>query len=228
MRTPLNAILGWTVLLRGGGVDPASVPKALETIERNARSQAALIEDIFEVSRIITGKVRLEFSLVDVFKVLSSAIESISPAVQSKKLSVRVTGENDAGSVLADADRLLQIFWNLLSNAVKFTPPGGELSVRLRRTDEYVEVVVSDTGQGISSEFLPHVFQRFRQGDSTSTRAHGGLGLGLAIVRHLVELQGGTVTAESEGVGKGATFTVRLALTAPLQPEQSDSQPLLQ
>jgi signal transduction histidine kinase/DNA-binding response OmpR family regulator len=217
LRTPLNAILGWTVLLRDGKVDANRLPKVLETIERNARSQAALLEDIFEVSRIITGKIRLDFSLVDVSKVLTSAIESIAPAVQAKGLRVVVSGDAEVGSVFADADRLLQIFWNLLSNAVKFTPEGGQVSIQLTRRLDSVDVIVSDTGQGIVAELIPHIFQRFRQGDSTTTRAHSGLGLGLAIVRHLVELHGGTIVAESEGPGRGAKFSLRLAVSPRLR-----------
>ena len=186
LRTPLNAILGWTVMLRSGQVAQEKQPKALETIERNVRAQVALINDVLDVSRIITGKIRLTVVAVDLAQVLASALESIRPAAESKGIKLDVESDPSVKTVQADADRLLQVLWNLFSNAVKFTPKGGTVSVRVRRDEAAVEVVVSDTGHGIAADFLPHVFERFRQANSTMTRTHGGLGLGLAIARHLV------------------------------------------
>ena len=214
LRTPLTAVLGWAHLLRSGRIDKDSSVQALEIIERNARAQAQLIDDLLDVSRIITGKLRLEVRAVEIPPVIESAIETIRPAAEAKDIRLRMVLDSFAGPISGDPNRLQQIVWNLLSNAIKFTPKGGRVEVRLERVASHVEVAVSDTGTGIKPEFLPHVFDRFRQADSTTTRSHGGLGLGLAIVRHLVELHGGTAHADSLGEGQGATFTLKLPLRA--------------
>ncbi|HKR02670.1 MAG TPA: HAMP domain-containing sensor histidine kinase, partial [Pyrinomonadaceae bacterium] len=216
LRTPLNAILGWSQLLAHDNLNEAMIARGIETIERNAKLQAQLVEDILDVSRVITGKLRLDIVPVDIASVINSAVDSVELAANSKGIRLEVTLDPSARHVLGDANRLQQVVWNLLSNAIKFTPSGGCVCVRLERSGSEAEISVSDTGQGIGSDFLPFVFDRFRQADSTSTRAHGGLGLGLAIVRHLVELHGGTVHAQSEGQGLGATFTFKL----PLAPRQ--------
>lgn len=210
LRTPLNAILGWASMLRRGRLDQEGVTRAFETIERNARSQAQIIEDILDVSRVITGKLRLEVRPVDPASFIEAAIETLRPAAEAKNIRIQKIMDSGVATVSGDPSRLQQIVWNLLSNAIKFTPKGGRVQVRLERINSHIEINVSDTGGGISAEFLPFVFDRFRQADSSSTRQQGGLGLGLSIVRHLAELHGGTVMAASEGEGKGATFTVRL------------------
>ena len=210
LRTPLNAMLGWTSLLRAGKVDSQNVPRALEVIERNARSQAKIIEDLLDVSRIITGKLKLEVQSVNVAALIKSVIESVTPAAEANDISVRQQILTEKSSIIGDAARLQQILWNLLTNSIKFTPRGGSVEVKLERENLNLAVSVSDTGKGIETEFLPHVFDRFRQADGTTTRHFGGLGLGLAIVRHLVELHGGTVQASSAGVGAGATFIIKL------------------
>jgi PAS domain S-box-containing protein len=212
LRTPLTAMLGWTRMLRMKELDEQTTAHALETIERNVKAQAQLIEDLLDVSRIITGKLRLEAGPMELVPIIKAALDSIQPASSAKNIQIQTTLDPRAGPVSGDPARLQQVVWNLLSNAVKFTPRHGSMTVSLSRTDSSVEFNVRDTGQGINTEFLPHVFERFRQADSSTTRAHGGLGLGLAIVRHLVELHGGTVHAESEGEGHGSTFTVRLPL----------------
>jgi PAS domain S-box-containing protein len=212
LRTPLNAILGWAHMLRANRLDQPTQTRALETIERNAKSQAQLIEDILDVSRIVTGKLRLDVRPVELAAVLDAAIDAVRPAADAKGIKLETILDPSSGPVSGDPNRLQQIIWNLASNAVKFTGKGGRVQVQLHRVSSYVEIVVSDTGQGISTEFLPYVFDRFMQADATSTRRHGGLGLGLAIVRHLVEMHGGTVMAHSAGEGLGATFTVRLPL----------------
>jgi PAS domain S-box-containing protein len=223
LRTPLQAILGWSRLLRGsaspggpvsGSVDPARIAKGLEVINRNAKAQAQLIEDILDVSRIITGKVRLNDTTVNLAAAVRAAADTMRPAAEAKRIELVTELDAELGAIAGDEDRLLQVVWNLISNAVKFTPSGGRVVVRAARVDTHVEIMVSDTGNGIPAEFLPYVFDRFRQADSTTTRSHGGLGLGLAIVRHLVELHGGTVRADSGGAGKGATFTVTLPVRA--------------
>jgi PAS domain S-box-containing protein len=210
LRTPLNSILGWSRLLTNRKFDEATTTRALETIERNAKSQSQLVEDILDVSRIVQGKLQLQVRPVELVGVVKAAMDAVRPAAEAKAISIESQLKGAGNFVLGDPDRLQQIVWNLLSNAIKFTPRGGQVSVSLEPTDAYIKIQVRDTGQGIHPEFLPHVFDRFRQADSTSTRSHGGLGLGLAIVRHLVELQGGTVSAESPGEGQGATFTVKL------------------
>jgi PAS domain S-box-containing protein len=210
LRTPLTAILGWAHMLRTGQFDQSNVAGAYETIERNARAQAQLIDDLLDVSRIITGKLRLDMRAVNPNSFIDSAVEAVRPGAESKGVRIQKILDTGVTSVAGDPVRLQQVVWNLLSNAVKFTPRGGLVQLRLSRVNSHVEVAVSDTGQGISSEFLPHVFDRFRQADQRITRQHGGLGLGLSIVRHLVELHGGGVRAESEGEGRGSTFTVTL------------------
>jgi PAS domain S-box-containing protein len=210
LRTPLTAILGWAHMLRTGQYDSASALKALETIERNARAQAQLIDDLLDVSRIITGKLRIDVRQVDPNSFVEAAIEAVRPAAEAKGVRMQKIMDTGVISVSADPVRLQQVIWNLLSNALKFTPRGGRVQVRLERVNSHIEIAVSDTGAGIVPEFLPHVFDRFRQADQRTTRQHGGMGLGLAIVRHLVEIHGGTVRAESAGEGQGSTFTVLL------------------
>ncbi|MEK6334741.1 MAG: ATP-binding protein [Acidobacteriota bacterium] len=210
LRNPLNAILGWSRMLRGGQIPPDGVSKALDTIERNARAQAQLIDDLLDVSRIITGKLRMDVRPADPNQFIEAAIEAVKPAAEAKGVRMQKVMDTGVLSVPGDPVRLQQVVWNLLSNAIKFTPRGGHVQVRLERVNSHVEIIVSDTGQGISPEFLPHVFDRFRQADQRSAREHGGMGLGLAIVKHLIELHGGTVGATSPGAGQGATFTIRL------------------
>ncbi|HEX4949923.1 MAG TPA: ATP-binding protein [Blastocatellia bacterium] len=210
LRTPLNAILGWVRMLRGGKLDAATSARALATIERNARSQNTLIEDILDVSRIITGRLRLQPETMDVLPVIEAALDSIRPTAEAKGVRLETRLEPDTGCISGDPQRIQQIVWNLLSNAIKFTPKGGQVELHLARTNSQIEITITDTGIGIRPDFLPYVFDRFRQADSSSTRVYGGLGLGLAIVRHLVELHGGKVSAESRGEGQGATFKVIL------------------
>ncbi|MDQ3135384.1 MAG: GAF domain-containing sensor histidine kinase, partial [Acidobacteriota bacterium] len=217
LRTPLTAILGWANLLRAGRLDEKSTTNALETVERNARAQSQLIDDLLDVSRIITGKLRLDVRQVDPGSFIESAIEALRPAAEAKAVRIQKVMDTGVISVAGDPARLQQVVWNLLSNAIKFTPKGGRVQVRLERINSHIEIAVSDTGAGIKAEFLPHVFERFRQADQNTTRQHGGLGLGLAIVRHLVELHGGTVEAESQGEGQGATFIVKLPIVSVYQ-----------
>ncbi|HKQ08790.1 MAG TPA: ATP-binding protein [Blastocatellia bacterium] len=212
LRTPLNAILGWASLLSRRSLDDQTTRNAASVIERNAQGQARIIEDILDVSRIITGKLRIEPEAVELAPIIDAAIDTNSPAATAKAITIVTALDRDADIVLGDADRLQQIVWNLISNAIKFTPENGRIEVELKRVDAQVEIRVSDSGIGIDPRFLPYVFDRFRQADSSTTREHGGLGLGLAIVRHLTELHGGTVTADSLGRGRGAVFTVRLPL----------------
>jgi PAS domain S-box-containing protein len=220
LRTPLTPILGWTVMLRSGTLDQPAIHRGLEVIERNVRAQTQLIGDLLDVSRIITGKLRLEVSAIALVPVIEAGVEAVRPSAEAKEIALRVDVPAEVPTITGDPDRLQQVVWNLVSNAVKFTPQGGQIDVRLRGEESSLVLTVSDNGKGIEPEFLPHVFERFRQADSTSTRAHGGLGLGLAIVRHLVELHGGTVHAESAGAGQGATFIVRLPMAlAPAEPE---------
>ncbi|HEX8748597.1 MAG TPA: PAS domain S-box protein [Pyrinomonadaceae bacterium] len=217
LRTPLTSILGWSSMLRAGQLEADAAKRAIEAIERNAKAQRQIIEDLLDVSRIITGKLRLDVRDVEPVALIDTAIEAVRPAYEAKGVRIQKLPDAGVGKLTGDPSRLQQVFWNLLTNAVKFTPKGGRVEIRLVRTDSHVEISVSDTGQGISQEFLPYVFDRFRQADSTTTRRHGGLGLGLAIVRHLVELHGGTVRAESEGTGRGSTFTVTLPLISDYQ-----------
>jgi PAS domain S-box-containing protein len=213
LRTPLNAILGWASILQMNLVDPDATAQAAETIERNARAQNQLIDDLLDISRIITGRMRLEVQSVDIPMIIQAAVNAIRPAADAKEIRLQVVLDPFAGTVSGDPNRIQQVVWNLLANAVKFTPKKGRIQVHLERIDSHVEITVSDTGRGISPQFLPYVFDRFRQADSSITRIHGGLGLGLSIVRQLVELHGGTVEAKSEGEAQGATFTVKLPIT---------------
>ena len=215
LRTPLNAIYGWARMLQDGGVDADLGRRAADAIFRNARAQLQLVEDLLDVSRIITGNMRLDVAAVDLAAVIEAALDTVRPAATAKDLRLEVRLESPDVTIMGAADRLQQVVWNLLINAVKFTPRGGRVEVELRRGGSQGEIVVRDTGEGIPPDILPHVFDRFRQGDSSSTRAHGGLGLGLALVRHLVDLHGGTVRAESAGPGRGAAFTVALPFTVP-------------
>jgi PAS domain S-box-containing protein len=210
LRTPLSAVYGWARMLRSGRLQAEAAERALDVIVRNAEAQVRLIEDLLDVSRIIAGKMRLEQRLVDLEAVIRAAIDAVRPSVDSKEIQLECVLDSGAVGVTGDPHRLQQVVWNLLINAVKFTPRGGRVHVHLQRSNSHVEIVVSDTGQGISEEQLPHLFERFLQADSSSTRAHTGLGLGLALVRHLIELHGGKVTAQSPGVGQGATFIVEL------------------
>ena len=214
LRTPLNAILGWISLLRTGRLDAATAATAMETVERNTRAQTQLIEDILDVSRIITGKLHLESQPVSLVAVIEAATTTVRPAAEAKGIGLRASLDFSLGPVAGDAHRLQQVVWNLLSNAIKFTPRGGSVDICLERLASHVIIIVSDTGMGIIPEFQPYVFDRFRQADSSSTREYGGLGLGLAIVRHLVEMHGGWVEVASSGEGQGATFTVHLPLMA--------------
>jgi PAS domain S-box-containing protein len=213
LRTPLNAMLGWTRLLRSGKLDPAAMARALETIERNAHIQEQLIADILDVSRIVTGKLRLELRPTDLIPILDAAVDTVSPGAEAKGVRLTVDARF-SGEVLGDPDRLQQVIWNLLANAIKFTPGGGLVRISLARVGRNAVVTVADTGEGIAPTLLPFVFDRFIQGDASVTRPHGGLGLGLSIVRHIVELHGGTVHAWSEGQGKGSTFSVHLPVRA--------------
>jgi len=212
LRTPLTAILGWSRMLQGGSLDTDTATRAIETIKRNAKAQAQIIDDILDVSRIITGNLYLELLPIELAPVLESAINVVRPTADAKGIQIELDFESEPAAVPGDANRLQQVFWNLLSNAVKFTPSGGKVTVCLRQVDSKVEIEVIDTGQGIKPDFLPFVFDRFRQADSTSTRQHGGLGLGLAIARHLIEIHGGSIEARSKGDGQGSAFTVRLPL----------------
>ena len=219
LRNPLNAILGWSrVLVEERDIGGERMRKGLDVILRNAKAQVQLVEDILEVSRIVTGKTRLSTGTVDIPAVVDAAVETVRAAAQARRVLLDSRIDGSAGSIVADEDRVQQILWNLLSNAVKFTPAGGTVCVSAKRYDGAVELVVTDTGEGIDPDFLPYVFERFRQFDGSTTRRHGGLGLGLAIVRHLAELHGGTVRAESPGRGRGASFTVTLPLTPVVHP----------
>jgi PAS domain S-box-containing protein len=212
LRTPLNAILGWSQLLSGGKLQPAEVAQGIEAIERNARVQTQLIEDLLDMSRIISGKVRLDVQWSDLANIIDTAMRSVQPSADVKNITLRPILDSRASPVMGDPTRLQQVIWNLLTNAIKFTPKGGKIDIFLRRIDSHLEIMVRDSGIGIKPEFLPLVFERFRQADASTTRSFGGLGLGLSIVKHLVELHGGTVRAESAGEGQGATFTVKLPL----------------
>jgi signal transduction histidine kinase len=212
LRTPLNAILGWVLMLRSGALDGETTGRGMETVERNVRLLSRLVGDLLDVSRVATGQLRLDVRPVDLRDVVDAAVDVVRPAIAARSIELRTALDPEVGAVVGDAVRLQQVVWNLLSNAVKFTPEGGRVDVRLDRVDSHVEISISDTGSGIRPEFLPFVFEPFRQQDGSITRIHGGLGLGLAIVRRLVELHGGTVRAESAGEGQGARFTVVLPL----------------
>ncbi len=209
LRTPLNSILGWAQMLRLKRLKENDYTRAVESIERNSKSLTALIEDLLDVSRIITGNLSLNFQPIELASVIEAALNTVRPAAQAKAITILYFNNSKVSPILGDATRLQQVMWNLLSNAVKFTLPKGQVQIRLRQIEDSVIIIVSDTGQGIEPEFLPYVFDRFRQADSSSTRLQGGLGLGLSIVRHLVELHGGTVQAQSPGLGEGTTFTLK-------------------
>ncbi len=218
LRSPLNAILGWAKLLRSRTFDTATTNRALETIERNATAQTQLIEDLLDISRIIHGKIQLKPKSIDLVKVITAAIDTVNLAAYAKNIQIIFPQASAIGSITGDPERLQQVVWNLLSNAIKFTPSGGKVEIDLSTVTPpnsppgYAQIAITDTGMGIDAEFLPHVFDRFLQVDSTSTRSHGGLGLGLAIVRQLVEMHGGSISVVSLGKGKGATFTIQLPL----------------
>ncbi len=212
LRTPLTAMLGWARLLKSGKLDEETVARALDTIERNAESQNQLIEDLLDFSRIISGKIRLDVGEVEMDSLAEAAINVVRPAADAKDIRLQAVLDPRAGRVSGDPERLQQVLWNLLTNAVKFTPKGGRVQVRVARVNSSVEITVSDTGQGITAEFLPYIFERFRQADNTTTRQHSGLGLGLAITRHIVELHGGTIRAVSPGEGQGSSFILRLPI----------------
>jgi PAS domain S-box-containing protein len=212
LRTPLNAVVGWSRMLKSGRLDEDTAARALEVIERNALSQKQIIEDILDVSRVITGKLHLNLGPVDLVALVDSALDAVRPALEAKAINIETIIAAGLWVVPGDADRLQQVVWNLLANAAKFTPSGGKVEVRLSHDDAHVQIQVSDSGPGIDPAFLPHVFERFRQADGTTTRTHGGLGLGLAIVRHLVELHGGIITAENRTDEPGASFTLKLRL----------------
>ncbi len=224
LRTPLNSILGWAQLLRERRLNETTFARAVETIERNAKLQTRLVEDILDVSQIISGNLRLEVLPIDLKEILDATIESMRPAINARSIELICELDPNAGMVSGDANRLQQVFWNLLSNAVKFTPEGGQIWLSFHKLDSTAQVQIRDTGIGISTEFLPYVFERFSQADSSTTRLYGGLGLGLAVARHLVELHGGTVSAQSAGQGQGATFIVELPLISqPSNPTQPNS-----
>ncbi|HYR95356.1 MAG TPA: ATP-binding protein, partial [Candidatus Binatus sp.] len=212
LRTPLSPILAWARMLRDGNLDAVKARQAIATIERNAKSQVQLIDDLLDVSRIVAGKLRLRMRPVKLAPIIAAALDVVRPAADAKGIRLETAIDTKAGDVAGDPDRLQQVVWNLLSNAVKFTPKDGRVRVTLEPGNAHAQIAVSDTGQGISPGFLPHIFERFQQADTGFGRHHGGLGLGLAIVRHIVELHGGTVRVESAGEGKGATFTVNLPL----------------
>ena len=221
LRTPLNAILGWVQILKD---EPKAqdVAQAVPIIERNVRVQSQLIEDLLDISRIEAGKIKLDIQQIDLAALVAAGIESVRPGAEAKQIRLTSAFSNVFGTVIGDKDRLQQIFWNLLTNAIKFTPRQGRIHTVIKRVDSHVEISVSDTGQGIAPEFLPHVFDRFRQADATTTRRHGGLGLGLSIVKYLTELHGGNVRVMSDGVGRGATFSVCLPLQS-LHEEAEDT-----
>jgi PAS domain S-box-containing protein len=224
LRTPLSAILGWARMLRMGQLSEENAAKALDTIERNARAQAQLVDDLLDVSRIITGKLRMNVQPADPNSFIEAAVEAVKPAADAKGVRIHKVIDTGLISIPGDPVRLQQVVWNLLSNAIKFTPRGGHVQIRSERVNSHLEIVVSDTGQGIAPDFLPHVFDRFRQADQKTSRHHGGMGLGLAIVRHLVEMHGGTVHANSKGEGHGSTFTVMLPITPVYQVDPSGAR----
>jgi signal transduction histidine kinase/DNA-binding response OmpR family regulator len=228
LRTPLSAILGWSHLVRTGKLDELQMTRAFETIERNARSQSQLIDDLLDVSRIITGKLQIELRPVNFSSVIEAAIDAVRPAFEAKEIQFETVMDSPAYLVPGDANRLQQIFWNLFSNAVKFTPPGGRVRVEVERAGSQARASVSDSGIGIKPDFLPYIFDRFRQADGSTTRVHGGLGLGLAIVKHLVQLHQGTVDVESKGTDQGATFTISLPLASATAVAELDSATVLE
>jgi PAS domain S-box-containing protein len=218
LRTPLNSILGWARLLQSGGLDEAGRGRAVDVIIRSTQTQTQLVEDLLDLSRIVTGRMRLSFEPCELTALVAEAVDAVKPAADAKGIALVIVPAADGGTILGAPDRLRQVVWNLAMNAIKFTPPGGRVEVAVRCEEGTADIVVADNGVGISATVLPHVFEQFRQEDSSSTRAHGGLGLGLALVKHLVELHGGQVRAESPGKGKGATFTVSIP-RVPAHPE---------
>jgi signal transduction histidine kinase len=227
LRTPLNAMLGWIAILRAGKIRPERRADAMEVIERNARTQARLIEDLLDVSRIVTGKVQLDLQVMQLDPVVHTVLDSLRPGAEAKGIHLHAAVDTQLGAIHGDAARLQQVLWNLLSNAIKFTPGGGHVTLEARHADGGVELRVRDTGIGIEADFLPHVFERFRQADSSSTRTHGGVGLGLAIVRHLVELHGGRISAHSEGRDRGSLFVLWLPLAHDVKaPETTSHRPV--
>jgi PAS domain S-box-containing protein len=221
LRTPLTSILGWSHLLTDGRLDKHQTARALETIARNARAQGRLIDELLDISRIVTGKLSLDLRVVKLAPLIQTVVDDVRPAADARSINLEAAFDSDVGPILGDPDRLQQIVWNLLTNAIKFTPKGGDVQVRLQRNDSHALITVNDSGQGIASELLPYVFERFRQADSSNTSSDGGLGLGLSIVRQLVELHRGTVTAESSGENAGTTFSVMLPV--PSLPEVSNA-----
>lgn len=220
LRTPLNAVIGWSRMLRSGRLDKESKNHALEVIERNAWAQKQIIEDILDVSRVVTGKLQLKLAPLDLKSVAEAALDAVRPALEAKEIKIETDYQDSSRIIQGDFDRLQQVVWNLLSNASKFTPPGGRVVLHVKDYGGFAEIQVSDTGPGVSPDFLPHVFERFRQADGSTTRTHGGLGLGLAIVRHLVELHGGTISVHNVETGSGAVFTIKLPLpSGELQPQ---------
>jgi len=215
LRTPLNAVLGWAVTLRTARLDEETAARALEVIERNARAQSQLIEDLLDISRIASGRLHLDVQMVDLRQVVEAALDAVRPAGQAKSIALELRFDAGAAAVHGDANRLHQVVLNLLTNAIKFTDAGGAVDVRVEPDGDHVQIAVRDTGQGIDPELLPFVFDRFRQADSTSTRRQGGLGIGLALVKNLTELHGGTVAVESPGAGHGAIFRLRLPRPLP-------------
>ena len=224
LRTPLNAIYGWARMFAEGALDPAATRNAAQAILRNARIQVQLIEDLFDVSRVITGKMRLDVRAMNVLAALEAAVETVRPAAAGKGIRLDTALDPRAAPIMGDPDRIQQIAWNLLSNAVKFTPKGGRVQLHLRRVNSHIDIIVSDTGEGIAAEQLPHLFERFHQADTGPTRRHAGLGIGLSLVKHLVELHGGKVTAISPGLGQGTTFTVTLPISV-MHPAPSREAP---
>jgi signal transduction histidine kinase/CheY-like chemotaxis protein len=213
LRTPLHAILGWLRLMRGGVLPETKREHALDVIERNAKAQSQLVDDLLDISRFVTGKIRIDPSQLDLSNVVDMAIEGVRPAADAKRIQIDVDLDRGDGVMRGDGDRLQQVMWNLLANATKFTPKNGVVSVRLRRIESDLEVTVADNGKGIEASFLPHVFESFRQSDTSLSRSHGGFGIGLSIAKHIVELHGGSIEARSPGLGQGSTFIVRLPVS---------------
>ena len=215
LRTPLNAILGWSQIVNRPDVEPATLRRGLDVIQRNAQLQLQVIDDLLDMSRIITGKMVLRMATVGLHEVLSQAVETVRPGLTAKGIELDLRMDADAQYVTADPNRLQQILWNLLSNALKFTPSGGRIELRLERIGAHAQITISDNGLGIAPAYLPHVFDRFSQADTGTTRTYGGLGVGLAVTRHLVEAHGGTIVATSAGEGLGASFTLQLPVHPP-------------
>ena len=225
LRTPLNAIYGWAQLLKMDHENPDTIEEGIEVIDRNVRIQTQLIEDLLDMSRIISGKIQLNIQPVALPELIRAAIETVKPAADAKRLRLEAAIDRQAGPVSGDTGRLQQVFWNLLTNAIKFTPDGGTIQIGLKRDESYVEIRVADSGEGIQPEFVPHLFERFSQADASTTRKHGGLGLGLSIVKNLVELHGGTIRAESPGKGLGASFIIRLPISATIATKVTTASP---